>query len=249
MSQQNPNAPRLNPFSVMSTWLHAEPCEGATKRPNLRFTVIGNVPRITVRTNVPNDLQYGRIDFKTDLATFAAAMTYGQKLANGDDVPDERRFVYQDNFVAGKRLDKPMTLSTLVIGREQSSGRIYIAVLSSQQQRPRIRFFFGPSQFHNILNGDGTPLSPKDMSEAYAQGFLNAAYDVIKHMLVTEFDENARNVANPANFNSGGGNNNNSGGNNNYQRNNNNNNYQQNKPSGYSTPANTGFDDELPDFD
>lgn len=239
MTQQQ-QGPALNPWSVMSTWIHADPVEGATKRPNLRVSVLGNVPRITVRTNLPNDLNYGRIDFKTDLATFTAAMAYGQRLADGEDVPQERRFVYQDNFVAGKRLDKPMVISTLVIGRESESGRIYIAVLSSQQQRPRIRFFFGPSQFHNILNGDGTPLSPKDMSEAYAAGFLRAAYDLTLHLLVTEFDPNGRNVANPANFNNnnqGGGN---QGGNNNYQQRQQNNNYQ--------SQQSAGFDDDIPDF-
>lgn len=235
MSQQQNQMPaiELNPFSVMSTWMHAEPVEGATKRPNLRFNVIGNVPRIVVRTNLPNDLNYGRIDFKTDLATFATAMAYGQRLAKGDDVPQERRFVYQDNFVAGKRLDKAMVLSTLVIGREQESGRIYIAVLSSQQQRPRIRFFFGPSQFHDILNGDGSPITPKEMSEAYAEGFLMAAYDLVKQLLVTTFDENARNVANPAHFNQGSGPSANSGG------------YQQKPQNNYQSK---GFDEEMPNF-
>lgn len=232
MAQQPQQGPILNPFSVMSTWMHADPVEGASKRPNLRFAVMGNVPRITVRTNQPNDLNYGRIDFKTDLATFAAAMAYGQKLANGEDVPQERRFVYQDVFVAGKRLDKPMVISTLVIGREQDSGRIYIAVLSSQQQRPRIRFFFGPSQFHNILNGDGSQLTPKEMSEAYALGFLKGAYDLVLHLLVTEFDENGRNVANPANFNQGNSNQN--------QGNHNQNGYQRKQAQ--------GFDDDIPDF-
>lgn len=243
MQQQNRQAPLpLNPFAVMSTWLYADPVEGATKRPNLRFDVIRNVPRITVRTNVPNDLNYGRIEFNTDLATFAAAMAYGQRLAKGEDVPQEQRYVYQDDFVAGKRLDKVMTLSTLIIGREKESGRMYIAVISSQQQRPRIRFFFGPSKFHNILNGDGSPLSPKDMSSAYALGFLDAAYDLVKTLLVTGFDPEARNVANPAAMQQQDQN---RGGNNNYQK----------QPQNYSgsnnfsqPQSNSGFDDDIPDF-
>lgn len=248
MQQQQQNRPAplpLNPFAVMSTWMYADPVEGATKRPNLRFDVIRNVPRITVRTNVPNDLNYGRIEFNTDLATFAAAMAYGQRLARGEDVPQEQRYVYQDDFVAGKRLDNVMTLSTLIIGREKDSGRIYIAVISSQQQRPRIRFFFGPSKYHNILNGDGSPLSPKDLSESYALGFLESAYSLVKTLLVTGFDPEARNVANPAAIQQQGQN---RGGNNNYQ------NRPQNQGSGnsgggFSQPqSNSGFDDDIPEF-
>lgn len=244
-NQRQFNTPVLNPLSVMSTWLMAEPVEGATRRPSLRVGVYGNVPRITVRTNAPNDTtNYGRIDFRTDLATFTAAISYGQKLANGEDVEQERRFVYQDDFLAGKKLDRVMTLSTLVIGREESTGRIYMAVLSSQQQRPRIRFFFGPSKFHNILKADGTPLSPKEISEAYAEGFLRSAYDIVKQLLVTEFDENARNVANPNNFQGGGNNQGNQNRNYNQQNHNQgNNNYGNKKPV-----VQQGFDDDLPEF-
>lgn len=242
------NAIQLNPFSVMSTWLHAEPVEGSQKRPNLRFNVIGNVPRISVRTNVPNDPQYGRIDFKTDLATFAAAMHYANQLATGADVPQERRFTYEDDFLAGKKLDKPMVLSTLMIGREAESGRIYIAIISSQQQRPRIRFFFGPSKYHNILNGDGTQITPKEMSEAYAIGFLKPAEQLVYQLLVKDFDENAKNVANPANFTQGAGQQQQRGGQQQQRPQYNNN---QGGNSGYNTPqqsSNSGFADDLPSF-
>ena len=226
--QQRPSGPPLNIFSVMSNWMYADPVEGSKKRPNIRFGVFGNVPRISVRTNVEGDLNYGRIDFNTDLATFSAAMNYALRLANGDDVPQERKFVYQDDFVAGKKLDKIIPITTLVIGREPTSERLYMALISSQQNRPRIRFFFGPTKYHTILNGDGSPISPKEMSEAYATGFLKPAVELVHHILINSFDENAKNVANPANFNSGGGQSNNS----NYQK-------QQHVAS---------FDADVPDF-
>ena len=250
MSQQQQRpGPVLNIFSVMSNWLYADPVDGNKKRPNIRFAVFGNVPRISVRTNVEGDINHGRIDFNTDLATFSAAMAYALKLAEGADVPQERKFIYQDNFVAGKRLDKVITISSLVIGRDPQTGRIYMAVLSSQTQRPRIRFFFGPSQYHTIQNGDGSTITPKEMSEAYCVGFLKPAYDLTLQVLMQQFDENGKNVANPANF-AGGGNNQggNTGGyqgNNNYNRPNNNgggNNWKPQKPEA------SGFDDDLPEF-
>ncbi|MBW6072644.1 hypothetical protein KZ856_37325, partial [Pseudomonas aeruginosa] len=145
--------------------------------------------------------------------------------------------------------DKIIPITTLVIGREQNSGRIYIALISSQQQRPRIRFFFGPSKYHTILNGDGSPISPKEMSEAYATGFLEPATAIIYQMMVSSFDQNAKNVANPANFGNGGGGGQRQGGYNGGNRGGN----SGGAPQGYNRPSSggfqdNGFDDSIPDF-
>lgn len=255
MSQQGQMpAPTLNAFSVMSTWLFAPPVEGSQKRPSIRFGVYGNVPRITVKTGVEGDINHGKIDFKTDLATFAAAMGYARQLIEGKDIPQERIFVHQDDFVGGKKIDKVVPLAKLQIGREPTTGRVYIAVLSTQSSRPRIRFFFGPTKHHDILNGDGTQISPKEMSEAYAYGFLVPAEAIVYNLMVQSFDQNAKNVANPANFTSnnggggqrpqgGGGYNSNNGGGGNY-------NGGGNSGGGQRPPkAETfGFDEDIPNF-
>lgn len=207
MSQQNFPAPTLNIFSVMSNWMFADPVEGSQKRPSLRFGVYSNVPRITVKTNLQGDMNNGKIDFNMDLATFAVGMAYLQDLAEGKpDTPNELKLEYQDDFVAGKKLDRVMTLATWVIGKAQD-GRIYMAILSSQQSRPRIRFFFGPTKYHNLKSGDGSPIGADKMSQAYARG-LARSFEPMVHQLLTgsSFDPNAKNVANPANFNGGGGN-------------------------------------------
>lgn len=206
MSQQNFPAPVLNIFSVMSNWMFADPVEGSNKRPNLRVGVYGNVPRITVKTNVQGDLNNGKIDFNMDLGTFAVAINYLRRLTNGTpDTPNELKLTYQDDFVAGKKLDRVMVLSTLVIGKA-TDGRIYIAVLSSQASRPRIRFFFGPTKYHGLLNGDGSALSAEAMSVAYAGAFAETTGPLILNLLTGgNFDPNAKNVANPANMNGGAG--------------------------------------------
>lgn len=201
----NAPAPTLNVFSVMSNWMFADPVEGAQKRPSMRVGVYGNVPRITVKTNLPNDLNHGKIDFNMDLATFSVGMAYLQDLVEGKDVPPEWKFEYQDDFVAGKKLDKVITISTWVIGKAQD-GRIYMAVISGQTQRPRIRFFFGPTKYHNIKNGDGSQVSADKISAAYARGFARSTEQLAYILLGgPSFDPNAKNVANPANFNGGQG--------------------------------------------
>lgn len=201
----NAPAPTLNVFSVMSNWMFADPVEGGTKRPSMRIGVYGNVPRITVKTNVQNDINHGKIDFNMDLATFAVGMAYLQDLVEGKDVPSELKLEYQDDFVAGKKLDKIITLSTWVIGKAQD-GRIYMAVISSQQSRPRIRFFFGPTKYHNLKNGDGSNLDAGKISAAYARGFARSSEQLVYILLGgPSFDPNAKNVANPANFGGGNG--------------------------------------------
>lgn len=246
--QQNFPAPVLNIFSVMSNWMFADPVEGSQKRPSLRFGVFGNVPRITVKTNLQGDMNNGKIDFNMDLGTFAVAMAYIQDLTNNvPDTPPELKLIYQDDFVAGKKLDRVMTLATLVIGKAQD-GRIYIAVLSSQQSRPRIRFFFGPTKYHGIQAGDGSMLSAEKMSQAYARGFARAMEPMVYQLLTgSNFDPNAKNVANPANFNGGGAGGNTGGrpqGGGNYQQGGG---QQRPRPQG-GAPADDGFGAELPDF-
>lgn len=206
MSQQgNFPAPILNAFSVMSTWLYAQPVQGSQKRPSIRFNVRGNVPTVVVKTGVEGDENHGKIDFRTDLATFAAAIHYAKQLANNvPDIPQKRIFIYQDDFLAGKKMDKVIALSKWEIGRAQD-GRVYMAVLSTKASRPRVPFYFGPSKYHSIQNGDGSEITPKEMSEAYCIGFLVPAEAIVYNLMVTQFDENAKNVANPANFGGGNG--------------------------------------------
>jgi uncharacterized membrane protein YgcG len=215
MSQQQQQLPPavVNMFSVMNGWLFADPVEGGKKRPTLRVGVFGNQPRITVRTNVDGDQQHGKIEFKTDLATFAAATNYIERLSRNEPGLDPvMKFVYQDDFVAGKKLDSVMPLTTLQVGRDEATGRIYIACISGQSSRPRIRFFFGPSKYHDIRLGDGSQASQKLMSECYAAGWAKPAYDLVIHYLVNSFDPNAKGVANPNNMNNGAGAGGNSGG-------------------------------------
>lgn len=250
--QQNFPAPILNIFSVMSNWMFADPVEGSQKRPNLRFGVYGNVPRVTVKTNVQGDMNNGKIDFNMDLGTFAVAMAYLRKLTEGvPDTPNEMKLIYQDDFVAGKKLDRVMTLSTLVIGKA-TDGRIYIAVLSSQQSRPRIRFFFGPTKYHGIQNGDGSMLSVEAMSVAYANGFARTVEPLIYNLLTgANFDPNAKNVANPANMNGGAGpTGGKPGGGGNYGGGNGGGQQQRPRPQGGNTTAGfDSFDAALPSFD
>lgn len=181
-----------NPLDVMSTWMYADPVAGATKRPNFRLKVIGNVPRFVVKTNVPDDKNNGRIDFNTDLATFSVILHKIEEIASGRD---DRSYTaeYVDDFIAGKKLDKPVVIASVKVGKEAQTGRVYIAVLG--YNRPKIQFFFGPSRYHALKLGDGSVLSEGEVSQAYAMGFVRGYAPIVQQLMVTEFNPDAKNVA------------------------------------------------------
>lgn len=209
MSEQRPQRKPipLNALDVMSTWLYSPPVAGATRRPNFRVRVIGNVPRFSVKTNVPDDKNYGRIDFNCDLPTFAVIASKIRAIAEGKE-EGPYQWTYEDHiFIRGERSEKPMVQATLKVGKDKDTGRIYIAVLG--YDRPKIQFFFGPSQFHKMQRGDGTELSEADVSAAYAIGFSNGYSEIVYNLLTAEFSEDYRNVAKPpvpGQGNQGGGN-------------------------------------------
>lgn len=227
MQQQQNRAP-LDPniLDVMSNWLFTDPVPGASKRPNFRVKVIGNVPRITVKTNVENDKNNGKIDFNVDLPTWTTIVAMGMAMATGQDDSEGYTWDYKDDFVAGKKLDREMIISSLQIGRDRESGRMYIAVMSGDKSRPRIQFWFGPSKYHDIRHRDGSPLAPKKLSEAFAVGFLKATASMVDQLLITTFNPDAKNVA-KAGPQGGGGNSYQGGRGGNYGGNGGGNNYQQ----------------------
>jgi len=230
MAEQFQNRPPIKPNSldVMSTWMFAEPVASGNKRPNFRVKVIGNVPRFVVKTNVPEDRNNGRIDFNMDLPTFGAIMSRLQKLADGGD--DSFTFEYNDDFVGGKKLDKPVTVASVKGGRDRETGRIYIAVLG--YNRPKVQFFFGPSKFHAMKHGDGSDVSAAEVSNAYCAGFITMYSKVVAELLVSEFNEDAKNVAKAPGAQGGGGQGDGGG-----------QNYNQNSGGGAPAPSGESFKD------
>ena len=196
MSNQPARKPiKLTPFDVMSNWLYADPVAGAQKRPHFQLKVLGNVPRFIVKTKVPDDKDYGKIEFHTDVYTFMVIIDAIRDLADGKD--DAAMMVeYNDHiFINGARSERPVTKATIKLGVDKDSGRIYIAVLG--HQRPKIQFFFGPSNFHAAKNGDGSERDQGEVSRRYARACANAWADMAMGLVRSNFDEDAKNVAKP----------------------------------------------------
>ena len=219
-----------SPTDVMSTWMYAVPKDG-NKRPNLKIQVIGNVPRIVVKTNVPEDTrENGRILWKTDLPTFAAMLYKLEELANDESDQSRYTFEYNDDYVAGQKRDKMLNISNCVIGIDKETNRIYMAITG--HERPKIQFFFGPAKNHNIkINGEDAGADV--MSRIYAKGFVQWVSGLVYPLLTLKFEPDAKNVAKAPTGppGQGGGYNNRGGGGGNYG----------NQPA---PPSGGGFDDD-----
>jgi len=192
MSQNKPIP--LNTLDVFSNWMYGEVQPGAEKAPTFRVQVIKNVPRFTVKTNIPNDKDHGRIEFNCDMPTFAVIMKTITDLANG--VGSGGRFQYNDHiFMNNQRSEKPLTKATLLVGKDPKTGKLFIAILG--YNRPNIQFFFGPSRFHKLLKSDGSEYTEAEVSVQYAHGFVTSFAPVVYNLLVSQFDDTAKNVPKP----------------------------------------------------
>lgn len=242
-NQDQPNrAPiKLTQFDVFSNWMYADaPVAGAQKPGTFRLKVLGNVPRFIVKTNVPDDKDYGKIEFNTDVPTFMAVIKLIEDLAEGRE---EGSFTLEYNdhvFMAGgQRSEKPVTKASIKIGKDKDSGRIYIAVLG--YNRPKIQFFFGPAKRHDMKGGDGSAIDPGFVSRTYARACAAAWSELAMGLLNQNFDKEAKNVAKPMGppqGNNGGG----QGGGGQRQ------NYQQQAATPEPAPANVGsFTDDFGD--
>lgn len=245
--QQNNNQAPIPPGlgDVMSNWLYADPVTGSQKRPNFRLKTLGNVPRFIVKTNVPDDRDNGRIEFHSDLATFSVIVSFLERLGKGED-EGTYTFEYNDHiFIKGQRSEKPVTKASIKIGVDKTTGRIYIAVLG--YNRPKIQFFFGPSNYHAMKAGDGSELDVGLVSRAYALGCAREWAVRIPMMLVNEFNPDAKNVAKAPGAPGGGQQ---QGGGNNYQQRPQQNNYQQPQAAPPApTQSAEKFDDAFADDD
>ena len=168
------------------------PCPGvAGKYSNLQWMLMANNPRIVVWTNDPNDTGeskgYGKITANLDLPTFMAFLNLLNKVIDKEGEYKDKIENLNYIFPKGKRSEKPVLVSELWVGKDKD-GIIWMSITApANQQRPRIKFPFAPSNFHNWIHGDGTPYSSPEVSKLYAQGYANLLQNMMVHVACENF--------------------------------------------------------------
>lgn len=184
------------------------------KRSSLSMNVIANNPRITVYTNDPNDANnnYGKITANLNLPVFGIYLEMLQQAVDFVPTPEKPEFktiIGNKNFIfpGGQRSKEPVPVSELHVGKNKE-GVVWVAVLDkSGKDRPRIQFPFTVSNFHDLRWGDGTALTPAEVSVLAARSHLRIWRDVMYQLVVNEYVEPPKKE-----FNGNGGGNRNGGG-------------------------------------
>jgi hypothetical protein len=103
--------------------------------------------------------------------------------------PDSYMWRIKSNFVAGKRLEKPVETARISVGLDEA-GWMFISVQPYKQDLEIFRF--KDSFFSVMVSNNGEPLSPRIMSAAYANGWANRLEDMVSlyYMTVMKTDPN-----------------------------------------------------------
>ncbi len=191
------------------------PCPSAPgKRSSLSWRLVSNNPRITVYTNDPADMteknQNGLIAAALDAPVFFTLMQMLYKIVDGPNNVKEKIENKNYIFPAGKRSEKPLVVSEIIIGKDEE-GVVFISVVAYDKSRPRIKFELLPNEFHALYHQNGQQFTKEEASKLYAVGYLRCLEGLMTHLLVTEWVEPEKKEDNGGKWNgnrNGGGNNN-----------------------------------------
>lgn len=185
------NGNRGNLLSEFKLRLVSDPLEGAIQRngrslePQLTLSVRDNQPRFTLYTNVENDKNKGIIEGNMDSYTFYAVMAALRDVIADPSIPgfqiENKGFFFNRD---GERSKEPGVKSRTVIGRNDN-GEIFITLVANN--RPKAPFIFKPTEYHSMLNRDGTPATLAKVSELYAKGYVRLMELAISRILGDEY--------------------------------------------------------------
>ena len=120
------------------------------------------------------------------------------------------------NYVSGQKVDKPQHINDVLVGVD-GEGCVWMTIV--ENGRESVRFFFGPSDWHNWKKGDGEMATRKEMNhwslEGYVAGVTAAMSSIIGLHAVNGTGEEKFGSGAPSAAGNGGGWN--KGGNNNWK--------------------------------
>jgi hypothetical protein len=179
-----PAAPAENPNRKRSIFGDAKlgltaPSTTEGKKATLNFEFGYNNPSITVWTRDTDDSQNpnnngGRITANLDIPTFYSMLVLIRRMAASNAVDekivDNANHTWTGEGESRVRSETATKQTEVRVGRDEE-GRVYIVVIA--KDRPKIRFYFGPSEYHHWRNGlDGSAVSKAAMSQLYAEAYV-----------------------------------------------------------------------------
>lgn len=203
--------------------------------PRLSFSVYRGNPSITVFTNDPSDTETKPIRGAIGHDGWGPAISLINSAING-----EPGVQYRMELRTGHP-KKTIPDTTLIAGRDESSGVVWICV--AKQGRPAKRFELRPSVYYNILDRNGNPLPDGEQSVIWARGWIDSLNKLVMHFMRETYEPpQPQQGGNRGGYNGGGnrGGYNGGGGQQNYQ------NQQNQQQGGGQNGPSQSFDDDIP---
>lgn len=170
------------------------PTPGAKgKFANLNWGYFGNLARLTVWTNDPED-QNGRDGGKIGVTMPTQIfMNLLELLKMAIDVPTgtEKKWYLECKeyqWFGGKKSEQPEVIATIWVGKN-ADGEVWISVVSPKRERPRIQFKFGNTFYNHLYHGDGTPFSNAEASVLAAKGYIAMLTEAVPDLGVDTYEE------------------------------------------------------------
>ncbi len=149
-------------------------------------------PRITVFTRDPEDQGerngYGKIQANLDPIVFMVVMEKLERVARGPVGTEDKVKMENKNytFFGGKKSDAPQVVSEVQFGKD-ADGLVWISVTA--QNRPRIKFPFGPNDFHTLFHTSGEQFSRAEASELWALAWIRLMRKMVPAFLVSDYKD------------------------------------------------------------
>lgn len=171
--------------------LTAAPVQGSNRAPTLAVAHNNNKNQLelVVYTNVEGDKDNGKIIVKPSYLDFEAICDTIHQVANGQPGSKATYEFKASRFVGGKPSDEPMTEAKVVVGKD-NDGKVFIAVLHWNKERPMIKFHFGPKVDKRsavYVTADGASLSAADISAIYARGWANLMRGLVNQLAIDNY--------------------------------------------------------------
>lgn len=169
-------------LSEFKTRLIGRPVDGAKKSPTLAFVINDrNDVSLKAYSNIEGDRGNGMISGKGDI-TVLFMITTLIRAAVSSKGPFKRTIKHEDHiFMRGQRSEKPMWQFDLHVVRE--SGESDIKLVLSSFKRPDLEFYFRPTDYHRIVDGEGQELGTAELCEAFALGYCEMIEELAGDLL------------------------------------------------------------------
>lgn len=179
-----PKGPLDNDKITLYTPVQGQP----GKKSRLIWGMYQNNPRVIVYTNSEanntKENDYGKITAALDAPVFYGVLETLMFLTEQPN--DTKRKVENKNFTwfGGRRSETPVVVSEIWMGKDKE-GMMWISVTASG--RPKIKFDFAFSEYHEFYHADGTQLSKQEGSVLACKSYCTLLSKMYGELLVSAY--------------------------------------------------------------